>query len=365
MTENSMNLPALPAERQDLLNMVEELKEGLIREATGGGMVDARYVAIRKTVLGVPGIAKYVPQFLRDCRSTSDFWQFIKGEYGSYAERRRYLAAQLNPLLNALEEIDVIASDQFELGDQIGQGGFGTVYRARHRLLGIDFAVKLLAPAFDDGSPVHMDRFFREARVLFALHHPNIIRVYDVGLYGKRPFIKMELFDGMNLNTRLRRHGASTPAKATLLVRKILEGLVHAHEDAGVVHRDLNPSNIMVAPGDRARIVDFGLGLFIEHDLVSRLTRTGESVVGGHWTAPELVTQPKLIDQRSDLYSVAAIWFTTLTNRAPAGTDIKKQLEMVSGIHPACVEAVLLGLRRMEDRYQSAREMLSAVEAIP
>lgn len=358
-----MNPHDKPADRQTLSEMVEELKNGLTTHATGGSMDSARYQAIRKTLLGVPDLSPRLPRFLKTCRDTNDFWGFIKQKFGRYQERRDYLAEELNPIIDYLEDASQIAEQQFDFGDPIGKGGFGVVYKVRHRLLDMDFAVKVLSPAFDDGTQTHADRFFREARVLFALNHPNIIRVYDVGLRGGKPFIRMEYFDGKNLNSFLKDHGALPPPKAAILIRKILDGLVHAHDDARVIHRDLKPSNVMLAPGGRVRLVDFGLGVFIEHDLVSRITKTGDAVVGGYYTAPELVANPRLVEPRSDLYSVSALWFTALTGRPPAGAELEQQLSLVPALPQGQADVILRGLRRAEDRYQSAREMLDAVHA--
>lgn len=350
--------------RASLLDIVEELKLGLMQHATGGSMDATRYAAIRKTLLGAPNLSTRIPQFLRVCRDTGDFWSFIKQKFPTYQQRRDYLSAELNPLIDHLEHLSGASEQQFELGEIIGQGGFGVVHRVRHRHLDIDFAVKMLAPAFDDGSQVHADRFFREARVLFALNHPYIIRVYDVGLHGARPFIRMEYFEGKNLNSFLQAHGPLPPPKAAVLIRKILEGLAHAHEEARVVHRDLKPSNVMLAPGEKVRIVDFGLGVFIEQDLISRITKSGEAAVGGYYTAPELQAQPGPVDPRSDLYSVSALWFTALTGRPPAGVEIEEQLRVVPAMTSDYVKAVLQGLRRVEDRYQTALEMLNALLCI-
>lgn len=356
--------PAAPASRKTLLELAEELKVGLTSHATGGAMDAMRYVEIRKTLLAAPDLAERLPRFLKACRSTDDFWGFIKQQFRSYQERRDFLATELNPILDFLDDSQSTADPGLSFGEPIDRGGFGTVYKARHELLQMDFAVKVFDPAFDDGSPAHLDRFFREARVLFALNHPNIVRVFDVGLRYGKPFIRMEYFEGKNLSEFLKDHGRLSPRKALVLTQKVLEGLVHAHVDARVVHRDLKPSNVMVAPGERVRIVDFGLGVFIERDLVSRITKTGEAAVGGYYTAPELVINPKLVDPRSDLYSVSGIWYTALTNRAPAGLDLAEQLRANIRLPSRYEKALLRGFLAPDTRYGSAQEMLETVKEL-
>src|SRR4028118_66987 len=309
----------------NLREVVEELKSGLTRRATGGVFEDEEYRRLRKLLLG-SSVAPLVPEFVRKSRDLGDFWAFIQPLFPSYRERRSYLNEHFEKLF---EQVDTTALEQvanFEIGEPLGRGGFGEVYRFRHRLLQIDFAVRLFAPIYGGIESGHMDRFFREARILFALNHPNIIRVFDVGIYQDRPFIRMELFAGQTLNDVLKARGRLSPKYARAIVARIAEGLDHAHSK-GVIHRDLKPSNVMVAKPKQLRILDFGLGVFIEEDIVSRVTKTGESVVGGYYTAPELLQDAKLLDPRVDIYSVGAIWFNLITGRAPAGVDVAEALD--------------------------------------
>jgi serine/threonine-protein kinase len=228
----------------------------------------------------------------------------------------------------------------------------------------MDFALKVFEPAFDDGAAAPLERFFREARILLMLNHPNIVRVFDAGLIKGKPFIRMELLEGKNLSEFLRDHGPMPLPKAATLVRKVLEALAHAHDDAKVCHRDLKPSNVMVAPGERVKVVDFGMGAFVEQELVSRLTRTGEHLVGGYFSAPELVQNPKIVDARADIYSVGAMWFNVVTGRPPAGTDVVEQLKAVPKITDRYRLGISKALASVEKRFQSASDMLAEVKVI-
>ena len=196
------------------------------------------------------------------------------------------------------------------------------------------------------------------------LNHANIVRVFDAGLIKGKPFIRMELLEGKNLSEFLRDHGTMPLVKASTLVRKILEALSHAHGDARVCHRDLKPSNVMVAPGERVKVVDFGMGAFVEQELVSRLTRTGEHLVGGYFSAPELVQNPKVVDARADIYSVGAIWYNVITGRPPAGTDLVEQLKAIPNMTDRYRLAVSKALAAVEKRFQSAADMLAEVQVI-
>jgi len=328
----------------DISLEVEAFKDGLVARATGEleFISDNEYKKYRKLFLTNPLTRDIMPDFVRSCRSLSEFWGFIKLKFGSYQERREYLANIFNPIIEKFENQEHFKSlnfdNNYEEKSLIGQGGFSQVYLFEHKLLRMPFAIKVFAPAFYDGNEVDLQRFFQEARILFDLNHPNIIRVYDIGLINNQPFIRMEYFDGMNLNQVLIKHGSINLDKSILLMKNLIKGMIHAHEDIGVIHRDLKPSNIMVSAPNKFKIIDFGLGIYIENQLYSRLTQVGERAVSGYYTAPELIANPKLIDKRSDIYSLGAIWFTLLTGQPPAGTNIIQQLQSISGVNLASIK---------------------------
>jgi serine/threonine protein kinase len=362
MTIVAMNLPPPPAD-DDLVDVLERLKVGLVSHATGGSMPDDEYKKLRSIVLSHSTLADRVPRFLKSCRSTSDFWNFIKAEYGSYAERRTFLAEQLNPLMDNLESAEAVVGQAYERIDIVGEGGFGQVIKYHHKLLDMDFAFKVFAPAFSVGGEGHLERFFREARILFKLNHQSIVKVYDIGMLGRRPFIRMEFFDGQPLLNILKTHGRIPPNRALWLIRGIADALRHAHEEVQVVHRDIKPSNILVRKGD-LRVIDFGLGVFIERDLVSRITKTGHGVVGGHYTAPELSTDPKLLDPRSDIYSLGAVWYEMLLGRPPGAMGSAEKM-IASGV-PVAHAAILADcLADFDHRTSTMSVLLGRIDGLP
>ncbi|RZK26942.1 MAG: serine/threonine protein kinase [Flavobacterium sp.] len=365
-----MNTNTLPSVLTDdnLLILLETFKNGLVSRATGKGFEEEEYQRIRKIILASPRLEKLVPRFLKTCRTSSDFWQWIKHESPSYDGRRQILADQVNPMLDAIEyesgEGALEFSKNYEEQNIIGTGGFGVVYKYEHRLLKMPFAVKVFAPAFYDGGTDQreLERFFQESRILFKLNHPNIIRIYDAGLIGNRPFIRMEYFDGKNLNEVLTEFGTQSEEKSIVALKHIVSAIAHAH-DNGIIHRDLKPSNIMAAKPNQFRVIDFGLGIFIENELHSRLTKTGVQTISGYYNAPELVANPKLIDKRSDIYSLGAIWYTLLTGQPPAGSDFMSTLRPL-GISEKTIDVIKKCLNPLEMRHKDCNELLADLEKL-
>jgi len=358
----------------DVVALVEKLKLGLGARVTdrAGDIEEEDYRRIRKILLEHPLLSGVIPEFLRKCRTPDEVWRYITSPEtslpdasGAWASRREYLAMAFNPLLDALEGQTVETVGHFRLVEPIGRGGFGQVYRYRHELIGQEFAFKFFDPAFAAGGEHgFLERFFREARILFQLRHPNVIQIYDVGLLDRRPYIRMEYFPGMDLNRLLRKHGRVAVKRASNIVEEITVGLAYAH-DQGVLHRDLKPANIMIAKPRQLRIIDFGLGAYIEQDLYSRLTKTGEAALGGHYTAPELLHDPKLIDRRSDIYSVGAIWYELVTGRRPAGAAITQILRDTEGVSAKLANVILRCLAEIGERYDDAHSLLADLRSLP
>jgi serine/threonine protein kinase len=217
----------------DIVLQIEQFKMGLNSRATGGSFDQPEYSRMRKLILSIPGSKDIIPRFLKLCRTSDEFWAWIKGEAPSYAERRVIIAEALNPILEMVEYEQGEGALEFKKNYQekkiIGNGGFGLVYLYEHKLLKLDFAVKVFAPAFYEGGDKELERFFQEARMLFSLDHPSIIKVYDAGLLGTRPFIRMEYFNGRNLNQILIDHGPISPQKALIMIKNLASAIGHAH----------------------------------------------------------------------------------------------------------------------------------------
>jgi dipeptidyl aminopeptidase/acylaminoacyl peptidase len=200
--------------------------------------------------------------------------------------------------------------------DALGAGGMGEVYRASDPRLERVVAIKILAPhAVND--PQFRDRFEREARAASALNHPNILTVFDVGRAGDADFLVMELVDGSTLRELIA--GGSLPAREVVHIgSQIADGLAAAHQ-AGLVHRDLKPDNVMVTRDGRVKILDFGLAKPAEMTIAGQPTVTAISQAGMlvgtiGYVAPEQVRGEAATPQ-SDLFSLGVVLYEMATGQ--------------------------------------------------
>jgi serine/threonine protein kinase len=159
---------------------------------------------------------------------------------------------------------DVIA-ETYELGERLGAGGMGTVYRARDRRLGRAVAVKVLRVGTGKAAEHGRELFEREARATAQLLHPNIVTLHHVGEQSGCPYLVLELLAGETLAQRLARRRKLAPADAFTLVDGVLAALAFAHEH-GVLHRDLKPNNVFLTVDDRVKVLDFGLAVDLDAD---------------------------------------------------------------------------------------------------
>jgi len=250
----------------------------------------------------------------------------------------------------------------------IGGGGQAKVYKAYHPALDTYVAIKVLPPYFaaEEG---FVERFRQEARVIARLRHPNIITVYDFGEEQGLTYIVMDYIAGGTLASRL---GRPLPLDTTLnIVEQIGRALDYAHNQ-GVVHRDVKPSNVLMAREDWVLLSDFGIARVMETTV--RLTRTGVGIGTPEYMSPEQ-GQGLPVDSRSDLYSLGILLYEMLTGQVPfkAETPFGTVLQHVSTppppprVHnpniPEAVEAVIVKAlaKQPEERYQSANEMLQAL----
>lgn len=358
---------------RELLDTATSFKSGLLAKATNGEYSNIDFKNDLNKLLSDNRIEKMLPSIIRTSRTTDDFRRSMQAKFDHYAERRQYINDELEPIFTYLEGIkngtDTFSTkmSDYDLGDSLGRGGYGTVHKFHHSLLDLDFAVKIFDPIFvsNEENLEGEKRFFREAKVLFKLNHKNIVRVYDIGRLEGRPFIRMEYVEGYTLQDFISNYGIVDFSRSLKPIVALLEGLSYAHS-LGVIHRDLKPTNFMVTKDGQFKIIDFGISAFIDSENHTKLTKTGESVIGGPFSDPVLLTNPKLRDVRSDIYSVGAIWYYLLVGVAPAGGDVRQTLMQTGNVTALQAEIVLKCIAgNIDDRFSSCEELLSMIRPIP
>lgn len=216
---------------------------------------------------------------------------------------------------------------KYRLLERLGAGGMGAVYLCEHLTMGRRVALKVL-PVSQAQDPASLQRFYREARAVARLDHPNIIRAHDLDREDNLHFLVLEFVDGCNLHDFVRRNGPLTPSRAAHYIRQAALGLQHAHE-GGLVHRDIKPSNLLLDRQGTVKLLDLGLARFFGEDN-SNFVREFEHgyVIGtADYLAPEQAIN-SLVDIRADLYSLGCTMYFLLTGQGPfpTGTSAQKML---------------------------------------
>ncbi len=289
--------------------------------------------------------------------------------------------------------IGTLAAGKYRVLRLIGRGGMGSVYEGQNVAIGKRVALKFLrTPAGADASV--RARFHREARAVSAIESAHIVQIFDTGeTEAGEPFLVMELLQGEDLATRLRRLGRMSVPQAVSITTQALRGLRRAHA-AGVVHRDLKPQNVFLVDGDDGKtlvkIVDFGLSKVLggEAEIVSPsspsaqdpLTRIGTPVGTPFYMSPEQIEALDDIDPRTDIWSMGAILYETLAGAPPFAEPTFARLiiaichknpqelaTLVPGLPEAIGRVVKRAMARDRgERYASADELLAALlEVVP
>ena len=206
---------------------------------------------------------------------------------------------------------------EYHIDSLVGRGGMGAVYRARHRKLDREVALKIL-PKDLAADPSFEERFVREARALASLDHPHILRVHDFGQADGWFYLATEFVDGASLRQLMELERVS-PVEAVRMIPQICDALETAHAQ-GIVHRDIKPENILVDAAGQVKIADFGLAKVTGAGRESmRLTHTRQVLGTPHYMAPEQVEQPGLVDHRADIFSLGVVFYEMLTGQLPIG----------------------------------------------
>lgn len=204
----------------------------------------------------------------------------------------------------------------FELGEKLGVGGMGIVYRAVYVKTGMPCAIKVLSPDVSENASLQQ-RFEREINILKKLQHPHIVKYYGGGRVGNQRFYAMELVDGGALSTYLKQKGRLPWREAVQFARQIAVALEHAH-DAGVIHRDLKPANLLMTQEGKLKLTDFGIA---RDTTATALTAAGKTVGTYAYMSPEQIRGKPPVDRRTDLYALGCVLFEMLTGETPFTGD--------------------------------------------
>ena len=261
----------------------------------------------------------------------------------------------------------------YEILEEIGRGGMGVVFKARHEKLGRLVALKMLAPHLA-GNPKMRARFLREAKLQADLIHPNVVNIFDYLEEGENAFLVMEYVAGQTLEEMLLKKGHFSVEETLHVAEGVLEALSFMHRK-GVIHRDIKPSNIMVTDTGLIKVTDFGIARLAEDE--APITQVGRKVGTLFYMAPELLKEGKL-SPAADLYSLGVTLFQLLTGRVPftgkteyeiIEAHLKKPPPEIEKLNPA-VPKELASLikkalaKRPEERFKSAEEFLVAIKAL-
>ena len=218
---------------------------------------------------------------------------------------------------------------RFRVLDRIGRGAQGVVYAAQDEVIGRPVALKVLMADLES-DPETRARFHREAQAAARLLHPNIISIFDAGEDQGRPFIAMQLLEGLPLAAYLERPEAGALERKLDLMIQMCEGLAAAHGQ-GIVHRDLKPSNLFVQNDGLLKILDFGVARFVD----SSMTPAGTILGTPDYMSPEQA-RGAAVDERSDIFSAGAVFYFILAGRKPfPGPDLPAVLRQLQFEEPA------------------------------
>ncbi|WP_406272710.1 serine/threonine-protein kinase PknD [Nocardia sp. NBC_00881] len=265
------------------------------------------------------------------------------------------------------------AFGRYRLLSLLGQGGMGQVWRAHDSLTNRVVALKVLPERFADDEQLR-ERFRRECRAVAQLTEPHVIPIHDFGDIDGRLYLNMRLIEGTDLRKVISREGALSPRRAVAIITQVAGALQAAH-DAGLVHRDVKPTNILLGADEFASLIDFG----IAHAADDRtLTTIGETIGTIAYMAPEEIGAEVKADARVDVYALTCVLYECLTGRPPFASAAGVQGVIAHHLHtpppcpstttpdvPTAFDAVIAkGMAKNPDeRYQTVRELAAAASA--
>jgi len=299
-------------------------------------------------------------------------------EYFQSGVGHREEARPAEPRAGGLLTLGARFAGRYDVMEVLGSGGMGVVYRAYDREVGETVAIKALRPGLEALDPTMLERFKQELRLARRITHRNVVRTYDLGEVDGVYYITMEYVHGTTVAALIQEAGRLAVPATLTIGKQLCRALEVAHEE-GIIHRDIKPQNLMVDPAGFLKVMDFGIARLAEarSEPGKGLTTAGVLVGTPQYMAPEQILGGS-VDARTDLYAVGAVLFECLTSRhvydAPSvmalmarhvDTNPPDPVSLNPEVPPALGRVILRALaRRPEDRWQTASELLHALETI-
>jgi beta-lactam-binding protein with PASTA domain/tRNA A-37 threonylcarbamoyl transferase component Bud32 len=270
--------------------------------------------------------------------------------------------------------IGKLFGNRYEIIAKLGAGGMANVYKARCTILNRIVTVKILRSELAEDKDF-VRRFQNEAQAVALLSHPNIVSIYDVGEENGLPYLVMEYVEGKNLKELIRSEGALSPSEVVNIGIQVCAALGHAHSK-GIIHRDVKPHNILVAPEGQIKVTDFGLARFLSVPSAT-MTQSGTVMGSVHYFSPEQARGEEA-DAQSDIYSLGTVLYEAVSGHVPFQGDspvsiaLKHLQEEPPGLHienqsiPKELEQIIMKAmaKKPELRFLSAEEMQGALDNI-
>lgn len=324
-----------------------------------------------------PADQEAVAEHLADCETCCEALRQIPADALAAPLRRTAPGDEADSL-----PIELRDHPRYQIGKFLGSGGMGLVYQAEHRLMNRVVALKIIHRELSR-NPKVLRRFRQEVKAAARLAHPNIVTAFDAEQAGDVHFLVMEFVDGLSLDRLVQKRGGMEVAYASHYVRQAAKGLQHALE-AGMVHRDIKPQNLMVTKKGQIKILDFGLARLasearedldgVEGAPIFGATKFGDILGTPDFMAPEQTLDSSSADIRADIYSLGCTFYYLLAGHPPfAGSTrtkimaqrnqrpvpITKLREDVSAELAAILDKMLA--KELADRYQTPAEVVTAL----